>query len=402
MKEACVMNGTKYASMLSMKDLDSMEKRLNPFSVFNQLRNENPVRYDDSRNCWDVFKYEDVHRILKDPRTFSSVRGSSANQNLLFMDPPKHHQLRDLVNKAFTPRAIQELASRIQEIADDLLTQATDNEMDIVNDYATPLPVIVIAELLGVPAKDRVHFKHWSDVLVESANDLSDEAFEQITQKRMKVIGELTEYFKEILQVRMKNRTDDLVSTLLNGEIEGEKLNEIEIINFCILLLAAGNETTTNLITNGMRLLSEQPQLQKELVNDTGVIPSFIEEVLRFYPPIVAIGRIAMEETKIGTSTIRAGEQVISWVGAANRDESKFSDPDVFNLRRKPNPHLSFGFGIHFCLGAPLARLEGHIAIETLLKCFENVKLVPGSNIIPIQSSFVFGLKSYPIAFTRK
>jgi cytochrome P450 len=260
---------------------------LDPFSVFNQLRNENPVWYDASRNCWDVFKYEDVHRVLKDPRGFSSARGSNANQNLLFMDPPKHHQLRDLVNKAFTPRAIQELARRIQEIAEELLGEVTDNE------------------------------------------------------------------------------------------------------------------TTTNLITNGVRLLTEQPQ-QKELLNETEAIPSFIEEVLRFYPPIVAIGRIATEETHIRTSTIRAGEQVIAWVGAANRDELKFPDPDVFNLRRKPNPHLSFGFGIHFCLGAPLARLEGHIAIETLLKHFENLKRVPGSRITPIQSSFVFGLKSYPVAFSRK
>jgi cytochrome P450 len=396
------MNATKYANLLNLKDLDSIEKRLHPFRVFNQLRNENPVRYDENRNCWDVFTYEDVHRVLKDPHTFSSARGTNANQNLLFIDPPKHHQLRELVNKAFTPRAIQELAPRIQEIAEDLLGQVTGNEMDIVNDYATPLPVIVIAELLGVPAEDRGHFKIWSDVLVESSVDLSDEAFEQMNQKRTKTIGELTDYFKHILHARMKTPADDLISALIKGEIEGEHLNKIEIINFCILLLAAGNETTTNLITNAVRLLTELPQLQKELLNDNGVIPSFIEEVLRYYPPIVAIGRVATEDTMIRTSTIRAGEQVISWVGAANRDEAKFSNPDEFILRRKPNPHLSFGFGIHFCLGAPLARLEGHIAIEALLKRFENLKLVPGSNLIPIQSSFVFGLKSYPLAFTRK
>jgi cytochrome P450 len=396
------MDGAKYANMLRMTELDSKEKQLSPFGVLNQLRSESPVRYDESRNCWDVFRYEDVHRILKDPQTFSSVRGASANQNMLFLDPPKHHQLRDLVSKAFTPRAIQELSPRIQEIAEDLLAQVTGNEMDIVKDYAIPLPVIVIAELLGVPAEDRAHFKLWSDVLVESAEDLSDEAFEQIIRKRMQTIGELTAYFKRILQTRMNDPKADLISALIQAEIEEEKLSESDIVNFCILLLAAGNETTTNLITNSVRVLTENQQIEKELLNNSGVIPGFIEEVLRYYPPIVAIGRVATVETKIGSSLIRKGDQVISWVGAANRDASKFSDPDVFILGRKPNPHLSFGFGIHFCLGAPLARLEGQIAIETLMKHFENFKLLPGSNIIPIQSSFVFGLKNYSVTFAKK
>ncbi|SEC09019.1 Cytochrome P450 [Paenibacillus sp. GP183] len=395
------MKVTKFANMLRMTELETLESGLNPFSVLSQLRRESPVRFDENRNCWDVFPYEDVHRILKDPKTFSSVRGAAANQNLLFMDPPKHHQLRDLVNKAFTPRAIQEFAPRIRDIAEDLLSQATGAEMDVVHDFATPLPVIVIAELLGVPSSDRQHFKQWSDVLVESAEDLSDEAFEQIMQKRMKTFGELTDYFQGILKERASEPKDDLVSALMQAEIEGEKLSEQEIINFCILLLAAGNETTTNLITNSFRVLTEQPQLQAELAQDPGVIPTFIEEVLRYYPPIVSIGRVAKEDVQIGGSLIRKGDQVTTWVGAANRDESKFTDPDAFYKLRKPNPHMSFGFGIHFCLGAPLARLEGHIAIETLLQICHDIKLVPGREIVPIQSSFVFGLKNYPVTFER-
>jgi cytochrome P450 len=394
-----IMKGTKFANMLRMTELETPESRLNPFGVLSQLRRESPVRFDENRNCWDVFPYEDVHRILKDPKTFSSARGAAANQNLLFMDPPKHHQLRDLVNKAFTPRAIQELAPRIRDIAEDLLSQATGAEMDVVHDFATPLPVIVIAELLGVPSSDRKHFKQWSDVLVESAEDLSDEAFEKIMQKRMKTVGELTDYFQGILSERASEPKDDLVSALMQAEIEGEKLSEQEIVNFCILLLAAGNETTTNLITNSFRVLMEQPQLQAELAQDPGVIPTFIEEVLRYYPPIVSIGRVATEDVQIGGSLIRKGDQVITWVGSANRDESKFTDPDAFHKQRKPNPHMSFGFGIHFCLGAPLARLEGHIAIETLLQICHDIKLVPGREIVPIQSSFVFGLKNYPVTF---
>jgi cytochrome P450 family 109 len=258
---------------------------------------------------------------------------------------------------------------------------------------------IVIAELLGVPSSDRQHFKQWSDVLVESAEDLSDEAFEQIMQKRMKTVGELTDYFQGILKERASEPKDDLISALMQAEIEGEKLSEQEIVNFCILLLAAGNETTTNLITNSFRVLTEQPLLQVESAQDPGVIPTFIEEVLRYYPPIVSIGRVATQDVQIGGSLIRKGDQVITWVGAANRDESKFTDPDAFHKLRKPNPHMSFGFGIHFCLGAPLARLEGHIAIETLLQICHDIKLVPGREIVPIQSSFVFGLKNYPVSF---
>lgn len=396
------MKGTKFANMLRMTELETPESRLNPFGVLSQLRRECPVRFDENRNCWDVFPYEDVHRILKDPKTFSSARGASANQNLLFMDPPKHHQLRDLVNKAFTPRAIQELAPRIRNIAEELLSQATGAEMDVVHDFATPLPVIVIAELLGVPSSDRQYFKQWSDVLVESAEDQSDEAFEKIMQKRMKTVGELTDYFQGILKERATEPKDDLVSALMQAEIEGEKLSEQEIVNFCILLLAAGNETTTNLITNSVRILTEQPQLQVELAQDPGVLPTFIEEVLRYYPPIVSIGRVATEDVLIGGSLIRKGDQVITWVGAANRDESKFTDPDAFYKMRKPNLHMSFGFGIHFCLGAPLARLEGQIAIETLLQNCHDIKLVPGRDIVPIHSSFVFGLKNYPVAFRRR
>ncbi|MDB5054485.1 MAG: cytochrome [Bacilli bacterium] len=396
------MKNVKYANMLSMTELDSTEKRLLPFEILARLRQETPIRYDSARNCWDLFTYEDIHRVLKDTATFSSVRGANSGQNLLFMDPPKHAQMRDLVNKAFTPRAIQELAPRIQTISEELLKQINGSEMDVVSDFATPLPVIVIAELLGVPAEDRSHFKRWSDVLVESAEDLTNDAFEKITQKRMQTAEELTFYFKNILKIRSQSPQDDLISALLSAEINGKKLNESEVIGFCILLLAAGNETTTNLITNGIRILTEEPAIQSELYRNPDLIPSFIEEVLRYYPPIVSIGRIATQDVQIGPQTVKAGDQVISWVGAANRDASKFPNPDSFNLERKPNPHMSFGFGIHFCLGAPLARLEAKIALQSLLQHAEELKLVSNSSIMPIPSTFVFGVKNYPVSFNRR
>jgi cytochrome P450 len=396
------MKTVKYASMLSMSELDSTEKRLLPFGILAKLRQETPIRYDSSRDCWDLFTYEDVHRVLKDPAAFSSKRGYKSGQNLLLMDPPKHAQMRDLVNKAFTPRAIQELAPRIQSISEELLKQINGNEMDVVSDFATPLPVIVIAELLGVPAEDRSHFKRWSDVLVESAEDLTDAAIAKITQKRMQITEELTSYFKNILEIRSKSPQDDLISVLLSAEIDDKKLTEDEVIGFCILLLAAGNETTTNLITNGVRILTEEQGIQSELYRNPDLIPSFVEEVLRYYPPVVSIGRIATQDVQIEHKTVKTGDQVVSWIGAANRDPSKFPNPDTFDLERKPNPHLSFGFGIHFCLGAPLARLEAKIALQTLLQHAEELKLVSNSSIIPIPSTFVFGVKNYPISFIRK
>jgi len=392
----------KYANMLNMTELATPDKMLFPFDILRQLRYETPVRFDGSRNCWDIFRYDDVQRILKDSKTFSSERGAGAGGSILFMDPPKHKQMRDLVSKAFTPKAIQELAPRIRSIAEHLLNEVAEGTMDMTRDFATPLPVIVIAELIGAPKEDRERFKHWSDVLVESADDLSDEAFERITDKRMKAMGELYEYFKRIMEQRDAAPRDDLITALMNAEIDGEKLTEKEIVSFCVLLLAAGNETTTNLITNGVRVLTEIPELQEQLYQAPELIPAFIEEVLRYYPPIVAIGRKTTDTVQIGNETIEKGAQVISWVGAANRDESRFDGPDTFRLDRKPNPHMTFGFGIHFCLGAPLARLEGKIAFRALLDRFKNLVRDPGSSIQPIQSSFVFGMKNYPIAMGRR
>ncbi len=392
----------RYANIIPMAELDTTEKRLQPFPIYNKLRQTTPVRYDESRDCWDLFRYEDVHRILKDPETFSSNRGLAVEgtESILTMDPPRHTQLRALVNKAFTPKVISDLAPHIKFIINELIDSVKERDkMDLVHDLAIPLPVIVIAELLGVPPQDRKLFKEWSDILVKGPDENTDEAFSQVMEEKVQAIQELNSYFAEIIEQRRTDPQEDLISLLLSAEIEGQKLNEKEILGFSIVLLAAGNETTTNLITNAVRILTEDTTIQQQLRENPELISSFIEEVLRFYPPIQAIGRVATSDIEIGGKQIKKGDQVVSWVASANRDETKFTESDVFIADRRPNAHLSFGFGIHFCLGAPLARLEGQIALRTIVERMEDIRYITGTPLSYIQSPFVFGVKQFPITF---
>lgn len=395
----------RYANIIPMDELDTKEKRLYPFPIFNKLRQTTPVRYDESRSCWDVFRYEDVHRILKDPASFSSNRGLTGQERetILTMDPPRHDQMRALVSKAFTPKVISDLEPHIRSITNELLNPVQDSgKMDIVHDLAVPLPVIVIAELLGVPSQDRKLFKEWSDILVKGPIENTGEAFNQVMAEKGRAIEELDAYFAKIVEQRRKDPKKDLISLLLTAEIEGQKLNDKDILGFCILLLAAGNETTTNLISNAVRRLTEDQKIQQRLRENPELISSFVEEVLRFYPPIQAIGRVAASDNEIGGALIKAGEQVVSWVASANRDETKFTDPDNFIVDRRPNAHLAFGFGIHFCLGAPLARLEAQVALNIILDRLLNMQFVKGTELQPIQSPFVYGVKQYSITFDKK
>ncbi|MCY9662317.1 cytochrome P450 [Paenibacillus chondroitinus] len=390
----------RYANIIPMHELDTKEKRLQPFPIYNWLRQATPVRYDESRNCWDVFLYEDVHRILKDPATFSSVRMLSVMETLLTTDPPRHTQLRALVNKAFTPKVVNDLAPHILSITEELLDAVRKSgRMDAVHDLAVPLPVIVIAELLGVPPKDRYLFKEWSDILVKGPDVNTDEAFLNVMAEKTQAMKELNQYFAAIAAERRQAPKEDLITLLLEAEIDGVKLNEEEVLGFCILLLAAGNETTTNLITNALRRLTEDTGLQQQLREQPELVSSFIEEVLRYYPPIQAIGRVVTQDVEVHGTAIKAGEQVVSWVASANRDEAKFQEPDQFIIDRKPNAHLSFGFGTHFCLGAPLARLEGQIVIKHLLEHLDSIEFISGLELDYIQSPFVYGVKQFPVSF---
>ncbi|MDM5298360.1 cytochrome P450 [Bacillus pumilus] len=391
-----------YVNVIPMKEIRSTNDLLFPFPIYNELRAHADIRYDETRKCWDLFRYADIQSVLKQPKIFSSQRGRSTSKtSILTMDPPKHTKMRALVNKAFTPKAIKQLEDKIKDLTHDLLKQVKDKRtFDIVHDLAAPLPVMIIAELLGAEVKDRELIKKHSDALVAGAKDDSKEAIQAVVNMQKQAEEELSDYFSHLIKKRKEIPADDLISLLLQADMDGERLTENELLGFCILLLVAGNETTTNLITNAVRLLTEKPEIAELVRQDPTLVPQLTEETLRFYPPVQAIGRIAAEGVEIAGQHIEKGDYLISWVASANRDEQKFDDPDTFRLDRQSNPHMSFGFGIHFCLGAPLARLESNIALDILLKTFKEFTCATDT-LKPIQSTFVFGVKEFPVHVTR-
>ncbi|WP_088832846.1 cytochrome P450 [Paenibacillus tyrfis] len=389
-----------------VKELSAKETQIDPFPFFRRCRESTPVRYDTQRECWDIFRYDDVYNVLKDHTTFSSVRpikGPVLLGSIIGMDPPKHMQMRSIVSKAFTPKSIEELGPRIASITEELLNAvANEGTMDLVHDLAVPLPVIVIAELLGVPAQDRQLFKEWSDSIVKGPESGDKEDMQRLYLEREKTRRELDDYFLKVIAERRNRPEDDLVTKLVEAEVNGERLNDMEIVEFCILLLAAGNETTTNLITNSVRRLAEDPTLQATLHDQPALIESFIEEVLRYYPPVLSLSRYATKDVQIGNVEIRKGELIIPWIGSANRDENKFPAADQFIEDRTPNPHMSFGFGNHFCLGAPLARLEAKIALRIISNRMTNIRFADHFEFKPIRSPFVYGVEELPILFDTK
>jgi cytochrome P450 len=295
------------------------------------------------------------------------------------------------VTQAFTPRTVAQLAPRITTIVQELLDQVeSKGEMDVVDDLAYPLPVIVIAELLGIPPADRERFRRWSNAVVSTSGSMG-RAPE----------GGMYEYFLAMLEQRRQEPRDDLISALLTAQIDGEQLTVTQLLGFCFLLLVAGNETTTNLIGNTIICLDEHPQAMEQLLAERTLVPNALEEVLRYLSPVQCVFRVTTIDTHIGEQEIPEGKLVLPWIGSANRDEEQFSDADTFDIRRNPNRHLAFGYGIHFCLGAPLARLEVRIALEAMLERLPNIKRVRDVPLQRTDSFFLYGVKHLPITFTR-
>jgi cytochrome P450 len=372
---------------------------LQPFPWYRIMREQYPVYYSPEFNSWFISHYDDVQRVINDPELFSSQqtfrrRRPSSDEGktvrtLLWADPPHHRQLRSLVSQAFTPRTIAGLSTRITQITHAHLDAvAARGTMDIINDLANPLPIIVIAELLGIPTRDQQQFKRWSDSIVSSVR----------LEKKQAVI-QMNAYFLHIITQRRQQQQDDLISALLHAQIDGVSLSDAELLNFCRLLLVAGHETSTNLIGNALLTFDEYPEVMDELRGDPGLIPAAIEEVVRFRTPIQKLRRAATADTNMRGYQIKAGEIVSPILGSANRDEEQFSQPDTFDIHRTPNRHIGFGHGIHFCIGAPLARLETKIALEALLMRFTDIKRIEEFPLQPVDSSFVYGVKSLPVTF---
>lgn len=392
-------------------ELASREAWLEPFDWYREMRAEEPVRYDPSRRTWDVFRYEDVKRILADDDAFS-VNPRLADdfqeperpeeglifETMLFQDPPRHDELRDVVDDAFEPRALRDLESEIRGFATDLLSDALpgeEGEMDLVETFAYPLPVIVIAELLGVPAEDRDKFKRWSATLIEATS--ADEDTAEFTRRQQAAQMEMAAYFFEMIADRRESPRDDLMTQIVTRELaDGSRLSEAEALGTSILLLVAGNITTTNLVTNAVRCFDDH-ELFDDL-RDGADLQRAIEEVSRYRSPVQAMTRIATERVTVQDETIEAGDRVIVWLGSANRDERQFDDSDTFVPDRTPNQHLGFGHGTHYCLGAPLARLEATVALEELLERTATIE-VADTDLQPVRSSLVYGVESLPMAY---
>ncbi|MEK6994332.1 cytochrome P450 [Paenibacillus sp. FSL K6-1566] len=362
-----------------------------PLEWFRQMRTESPVAAIDGSGAWNVFKYEDVKAVFTNYEVFSS-QGSPSSEDpiessLLRQDPPKHRQLRRLVSHAFTPRMIESLAPKIEEITKSLLDEAEKKgKMDIVADLASPLPIVVIAEMLGVSLEYRERFKAWSDALVGD----NYEAYIQCQR-------EMSEYFSAIADDRRRHPQDDLITKLVEARIDNESLTELEIIGFCILLLVAGNETTTNLISSAVLAIDSLPEVRAELLADRSLIPGALEEVFRYFSPVQVMFRRVKQETELGGKTLRENEHVYIWMASANHDEAVFERPDVFNIHRNPNPHLGLGSGIHYCLGSQLARMESRIAIEALLKRFPEYRRDRSAPLSRMDSTMMFALKELPV-----
>jgi cytochrome P450 len=350
---------------------------------YRTMRDTDPVSHDSKTAAWNVFRYQDVAAILSDHQTFSSslskVMPEASNLiegNILRMDPPRHHRLRSLVSKAFSPTAIAQMEPRIAELTNDLLDETRGRStIELVSDLSYPLPVTVIAEMLGVPAEDRPRFRRWADALLtrDSADPL-DRA--QLTKAKAQ-LSNFYDYLQEHVAQRRTRPRGDLLTHLVDAQIDGERLSDPEILGFATVLLLAGHITTTALLGNAIRCLDEHPDAQAALRADPAAIPLAIEEILRYRSPFALLVRATTAETILGDKVIPPEQMVMAWLLSANHDERQFEHPDEFVIDRQPNPHLGFGRGIHFCLGAPLARLESRVALGILLRRYSWLRVDP-------------------------
>lgn len=390
-----------------MMNFLSDDMRRNPYPAYNQLRGRSPVLHEPRADLWMLFDYEGVKRALNDHDAFSSVVApptAMTSQWLVFADPPRHTRLRGLIMRAFTPRAVASLESRIQELSRELLAPALERgELDLAEDFSVPLPLIVIAEMLGAPAVDRPRFKRWSDVIMALGYALSGgEEAARVHSEFAAVTAEMRGYIADLAEQRRAAPKDDLLTRLVEAEVEGERLTQDELLGFFQLLLSAGHETATNLINNAILCLLENPGQLARLRAEPRLLASALEEVLRYRSPVQAMFRMSRRDVSLHGQVIPAGKMVMAMIGSANRDPLKFRDAEHFDITRDPNPHIAFGHGIHFCIGAPLSRLEARIALSTFLEQVKGFELASDAPWEPRRAIHVHGPTHLPIRLLER
>lgn len=389
--------------------------RANPQAVYETMREKQPVFSaigpQSGNRIWFMVNYDDVVAVLKDQRFVKDVRKNvpqkyhhkylpeipnpafeAIDRHLLNLDAPDHTRLRALVHKAFTPARVNDLKPRIEAIADALLDDMADkHEVDLIDAYAFPLPITVIAEMLGINKDDREKFREWTKVLLFGMDE------EEAAFKAM----EFMQYMNELIEERRQTDTGDILSALVQVEQDGDSLDHMELLAMIFLLLVAGHETTVNLIGNGMLALMTHPDQMQKLQANPGLMPGAVEEMLRYNGPVeTPTPRFASQDVVVNGVTITEGDVVLPSLLAANRDPKVFQNPNTFDITRSPNPHVAFGHGIHYCLGAPLARMEGNIAISKLLSRYPNIQL--NVNVADLEwtpSLLIHGMKALPVRY---
>ncbi|MGH3846748.1 MAG: cytochrome P450 [Pseudonocardiaceae bacterium] len=366
-----------------------------------EMREHQPV-WRDAYGVWHVFRYADVHRAISEPEVFSSDIGRVlpvgkmlSEGNLGRTDPPRHHQLRRLVGAAFSPKVVNGLAPRIAELTGELLdATGGSDEFDLVPTLAYPLPVTVIADLLGLPASDRELFGIWADRLF--GREVSDPTDPDLARQIDEATADILAYLREHCRDRRSHPREDLISTLATVEADGERLTDTEVVNFSLVLLLAGHITTTALLGNTVLCLDEHPDVLAELHADRSLVPAAIEEVLRYRSSFTQVGRVTIAETELSGQVIPADAIVTPWLLSANRDEREFPGPDRFDIHRTANHHVAFGYGIHFCIGQLLARVEARVAVGVLLDRYADIRLNPD---LPLRfySRGIFAARNVPV-----
>ncbi len=409
------MDSGKQEKVLSLYRLLDPEVLANPYPLYQQFRTEDPVHWDPFLHAWVVTRYADVVHVLHHfsanrtptPEHLSTMGLAALNpiaqvmvRQMLFLDPPDHTRLRALASVAFTPRRVERLRSHIQEIMDGLIDPVVARgHMDVIADFASPAPAIITAEMLGVPVEDHQQLKEWSADFAEMLGNFqhNPDRFPRV----LRSVEDMCSYFRSAMKQQRLHPREGLVSAMMEAKVDGAALTEDEIIANLIVTMVGGQETTTNLIGNGVLTLLRHPLEMERLRLDSSLIASAVEELLRYESPSQHTARLAPTDVELGGKQIRKRQAVIAVMGAANRDPDRFPDPDRLDVSRADNRHLAFGWAAHFCFGAALARMEGQIAFQTLLRRLPNLKLDPLARLVWRDNLGLRGLTSLPVYFDK-